>query len=175
MDTVTGPAGPQGEEGPAGKNMVILGVVSTNSNLPQNANVGDAYTVINDVGGGEYVTYIWDGDSWESIGNIQGASGEGVAEGGADGDLLVKDSTDEFKTKWVAVNDTYDHETPSALASSAKAIKEGVVHVMDALHPAGSIYITDGENPYNLIDVGESTADWELIDKGFKSDVLTAN
>jgi plastocyanin len=75
-----GAAGPAGPAGPAGTSIVILGVVATTAGLPSEGNsVGDIYIVEAD---GE--AYVWDGDSWESIGTITGPTGP-AGEDGATG------------------------------------------------------------------------------------------
>jgi plastocyanin len=73
----TGPTGADGADGADGTSVVILGVVATTEDLPSESNsVGDIYIVEAD---GE--AYVWDGDSWESIGNITGPAGPSGPEG----------------------------------------------------------------------------------------------
>jgi plastocyanin len=78
----TGPEGPTGPTGPAGADgtsLLILGVAADVESLPSEGNsVGDIYIVEAD---GE--AYVWDGDSWESIGTITGPAGEDGATGPA--------------------------------------------------------------------------------------------
>jgi plastocyanin len=85
----TGPTGPEGPTGPAGEvgptgpqgqpgtSVLILGVVADTDALPAEDNTtGDIYIVEAD---GE--AYVWDGDSWESLGVISGPTGPAGATG----------------------------------------------------------------------------------------------
>jgi hypothetical protein len=64
----TGATGPQGTPGPG---IVIKGSVPLVSNLPNSGNsIGDAYIVEQN---GQL--YIWDGNSWDVVGQITGATG----------------------------------------------------------------------------------------------------
>jgi hypothetical protein len=64
----TGPAGPTG---PAGVGINMKGQVATVGDLPPSGNtVGDAYTVTADGN-----LYVWDGDSWNNVGPMQGPAG----------------------------------------------------------------------------------------------------
>jgi len=66
-----GSTGATGPQGPAGPGLVIKGSVPLVVNLPSSGNlIGDAYIVEGD---GEL--YIWDGDSWDPVGEIVGATG----------------------------------------------------------------------------------------------------
>jgi hypothetical protein len=66
-----GATGATGLQGPAGPGLVIKGSVPFVVNLPSSENlIGDAYIVEGD---GEL--YIWDGDSWDPVGEIVGATG----------------------------------------------------------------------------------------------------
>ena len=66
-----GPAGATGPQGPAGTGINMLGQVPTVGDLPPTGNAdGDAYTVEAD---GDL--YVWDGDSWNNVGPMQGPQG----------------------------------------------------------------------------------------------------
>ena len=69
-----GPEGPQGDEGPqgpAGTGMNIQGTVPSSGDLPPTGNdPGDAY-ITDDTGD----VWVWDGDSWNNAGAIEGPQG----------------------------------------------------------------------------------------------------
>lgn len=75
---LTGAAGPQGEQGqtgpqgPAGTGVRIVGTVQTPAQLPANYNgmTGDMYIVLMNGNG-----YVWNGSTWENVGQIQGPVG----------------------------------------------------------------------------------------------------
>ena len=54
--------------GTAGSGVNILGSVATEGDLPASGSSGDAYLISGNL-------YVWDGDSWEDVGNIQGPPG----------------------------------------------------------------------------------------------------
>lgn len=59
----------KGEKGDAGTSITILGTKSSVAELPDEDNtVGDSWLVDGDL-------YIWDGDSWENAGQLQGPAG----------------------------------------------------------------------------------------------------
>jgi len=67
----TGPIGRTGPTGPMGASGVgvrILGTVDSVEDLPTDASIGDGWMVDGEL-------YIWDGDSWESVGRIMGPTG----------------------------------------------------------------------------------------------------
>ena len=80
----TGPAGPQGaagpmgpqgnpgQQGPAGAGVQIIGSVASAANLPPayNGSVGDMFISQNDGHG-----HVWNGASWDDVGQIQGPAG----------------------------------------------------------------------------------------------------
>lgn len=74
----------KGEDGKDGTSVTIKGTVSSVSDLPSTGNItGDGYLVNGNL-------YVWDGDSWENCGRIQGPPG-------ADGDtpyIHIKYSND---------------------------------------------------------------------------------
>jgi hypothetical protein len=67
-----GPEGPQGEQGPAGTSVQLKGAVPTVADLDDISGqlTGDLY-VVTETGDG----YVWDGDSWENVGQIRGPQG----------------------------------------------------------------------------------------------------
>ena len=70
----TGPTGPEGPEGPAGPiGLVPQGSVAAIGDLPSTGNtLGDAYTVQSF---DPDHLFVWDGDSWEDMGEFQGPAG----------------------------------------------------------------------------------------------------
>ena len=66
--TVAGPTGPTGPQGEVGAGLNILGTLENTGQLPATANAGDAYLINGDL-------YVWDGDSWTNVGQIQGPVG----------------------------------------------------------------------------------------------------
>jgi len=75
--TVPGPAGPEGPVGPAGTGINMKGQVANPGALPPTGNVpGDAYTAASDGN-----LYVWDGDSWNNVGPMQGPAGATGATG----------------------------------------------------------------------------------------------
>lgn len=71
---VQGSTGPTGPQGASGVGVRILGTVNSVEDLPGDAETGDGWMV-------DGVLYIWDGDKWESVGQIQGPSGPTGATG----------------------------------------------------------------------------------------------
>jgi hypothetical protein len=73
----TGPAGATGAQGSAGTSITMKGTVAAVANLPPTGNsVNDAYIVTED---GDL--YVWDGDSWNTVGQIIGPAGATGAQG----------------------------------------------------------------------------------------------
>jgi len=75
----TGPQGPAGADGQDGTGVSILGSFDNESELPANANVGDAYLVGGDL-------YVWSANEsdWVNVGTIRGPQGP-AGPAGADG------------------------------------------------------------------------------------------
>ncbi|WP_020534596.1 tail fiber domain-containing protein [Lewinella cohaerens] len=73
-----GPVGPQGPAGQDGTGVQIVGTVATVGNLPASGNAGDLYIVQADGDG-----YVWDGNMWVNVGQIQGPQGPQGAPGPA--------------------------------------------------------------------------------------------
>ena len=68
----TGPTGPVGPTGPQGVNITLIGSVFAVEDLPSTGNsVNDSY-IIADEGN----LYVWDGTSWNDVGQIVGPQGE---------------------------------------------------------------------------------------------------
>ena len=66
-----GSQGPQGFQGANGTSVVIKGSVATVGNLPSSGNTpGDLYIVLASGDG-----YVWNGSSWDNVGQIQGPQG----------------------------------------------------------------------------------------------------
>ncbi|TVQ88650.1 MAG: hypothetical protein EA393_08425 [Bacteroidetes bacterium] len=63
-----GPEGPEGPQGNPGTGVNILGSLTDPSELPDDAEVADAYLIDGDL-------WVWDGDTWINAGNIQGPVG----------------------------------------------------------------------------------------------------
>jgi hypothetical protein len=66
----TGPTGSVGPTGPQGTSITFKGEVATVGDLPGGAAVNDAYIVTAD---GDL--YVWDGSSWDNVGQIVGPQG----------------------------------------------------------------------------------------------------
>lgn len=65
----TGPVGPAGPKGADGTSVRILGTKDSESELPVSDNTtGDGYLIYGEL-------WVWDGDSWENCGSIQGPAG----------------------------------------------------------------------------------------------------
>lgn len=65
----------KGEKGEDGTSLKLKGSLNDISQLPPSGNiVGDAYLINGDL-------YVWDGDSWENVGKIQGPAGTPGANG----------------------------------------------------------------------------------------------
>ena len=70
-----GEVGPQGERGKDGTSVTILGSKTEEGELPlENNNNGDGY-IINGY------LFVWDGDSWNDVGEIKGPQGERGEQG----------------------------------------------------------------------------------------------
>ena len=79
LDGVQGPMGPagrDGKDGKDGKSVNILGVKSSESDLPELGNINDAYLISGDL-------WVWNQEAfdWVNVGNIQGPKGERGARG----------------------------------------------------------------------------------------------
>ena len=68
--TVAGPTGATGPQGPQGTSITFKGEVATTGDLPGGATTGDAYVVLAD---GDL--YVWDGATWNNVGQIVGPEG----------------------------------------------------------------------------------------------------
>lgn len=66
---VIGPAGPQGEKGDPGNAIAVKGEKPTPTDLPTDAEDGDAWLVQGDL-------WVWTGSAWQNVGHIQGPKGE---------------------------------------------------------------------------------------------------
>lgn len=69
-----GPTGATGPQGPAGTGVSILGSFSSSAQLPATGSNGDAYLISGDL-------FVWNGTSWQNVGNIQGPAGPAGATG----------------------------------------------------------------------------------------------
>ncbi len=65
-----GPPGPQGPQGEPGTGINVEGSVASFGDLPNNASTGDFYVTTNDGNG-----YVWDGNMWVNVGQVQGPEG----------------------------------------------------------------------------------------------------
>jgi hypothetical protein len=82
--------------------LVLEGVVDEVANLPSTGNTtGDVYVVRNLVDGGPASVSLWSGSVWVDLGDFQGPAGQGVAAGGAPGQILSKASGTPYDTQWV--------------------------------------------------------------------------
>lgn len=86
----TGPKGPKGDKGENGTSVKILGTKPSTSDLPAKGEIGDSWLVNGNL-------YVWAGDSWENVGNIQGPKGDTGATG--------KDAT-QYYIHYVYCDDT---------------------------------------------------------------------
>ena len=66
--TVGGPTGPTGPQGEVGAGLNILGTLENTGQLPPTGNAGEAYLIAGDL-------YVWDGNTWTNVGQIQGPAG----------------------------------------------------------------------------------------------------
>lgn len=64
-----GEKGEPGKDGADGTSINIKGSVSSVEELPESANIGDAYVVNGDL-------YVWDGLTWNNVGGIKGPVGD---------------------------------------------------------------------------------------------------
>jgi microcystin-dependent protein len=65
---IRGPQGPKGDAGDPGPGITILGVLDTVDDLPDEADLGNAYVIDSEL-------HVWRGDGWINIGNIEGPAG----------------------------------------------------------------------------------------------------
>jgi len=63
-----GPQGPQGPKGEDGKSVNILGSLDSPADLPNDGDSGDAWLIQGEL-------WVWTGNNWENVGNIQGPEG----------------------------------------------------------------------------------------------------
>jgi len=69
-----GPPGPQGEQGEDGTSVTILGSFDDPGDLPLSGELGDGYLI-------DGFLYVWNGNDWENVGNIQGPQGDEGPQG----------------------------------------------------------------------------------------------
>ena len=78
IELMPGPQGPQGEKGADGTSVTIKGSKESEEELPKENNLsGDGYIINGSL-------FVWDGDSWNNVGEIKGPQGE-VGPQGAQG------------------------------------------------------------------------------------------
>lgn len=86
-DTGTqGDQGLKGDKGDAGTSVTILGSFNDESELPSTGSVGDGYLIAGDL-------YVWDGTSWENVGNIKGPKGDKGDKGDAGAGTILRTNT----------------------------------------------------------------------------------
>lgn len=73
----------KGDKGDKGTGVTILGSFSSEAELPITGDLGDAYLIdgVDDLGNTVKNLHIWDGSTWENVGNIQGPKGEPGKDG----------------------------------------------------------------------------------------------
>ena len=88
----------------SGRGLTITGIVDTSGDLPATAPQYTCYLVGTT---SPYHAYIFDGTSWTDLGIVgkgdkgdKGDPGVGVPSGGTDGQMLVKDGSTDYATKW---------------------------------------------------------------------------
>ena len=106
----TGPAGPKGDTGATGTGITIKGSYNSYEELiaeHPTGNDGDSYLVNGSL-------YVWNGTTWENVGNIKGDKGD-TGETGAKGDTGTKGDTGVKGDTGDAF--TFEDFTPEQLAS----------------------------------------------------------
>jgi hypothetical protein len=128
---VQGITGPTGSTGPQGASITLLGSVATQGNLPSTDNsVNDAYLV---EALGEL--FVWDGSSWNSVGQIVGPTGpQGIV-----GPQGATGPTGATGPQGVNIVMRASVATVSALPSSGNAVNDGRIVDED-----GNLYIWTG-------------------------------
>jgi len=155
--------GEQGEKGEPGAGINILGKLSSVNVLPQQANIGDAYLI-------EGSLYIWNGSSWENVGNVKGEKGDKGEKGerGEKGEqgLPGKDAdiTDLYQTisALQQIVDVNKDEINKHLANNSQHMDDSSrfgkrAKMSDDWDSATSngIYISQGNAPFNQWAMGE--------------------
>ena len=91
----------------AGRGLNIVGIVDTDTDLPETANNFDTYLVGTE---DPYSAYIYDDGTWYNLGIVgQGEKGDpgdpgvGVPTGGTTGQVLKKASSTDYDTEWGSV------------------------------------------------------------------------
>lgn len=103
-----GPQGPQGEPGKDGSSVKIMGSLTSDSELTSvgSKERGDGYLIKDNL-------YVWDGQSWNNVGQIKGPKGDTGADGskwhsglslpsstlGNTGDFYLRTSNNDFYKK----------------------------------------------------------------------------
>lgn len=67
-DDSIGHIGPTGATGAVGAGLNIIGTLASPASLPGSGSSGDAYLISGSL-------WVWDGDSWEDVGSVQGPTG----------------------------------------------------------------------------------------------------
>ncbi|MEV9640413.1 hypothetical protein ABZ756_06920 [Mammaliicoccus sciuri] len=90
-----GEQGDPGEKGETGAGVKIKGSLSSEDDLPSSGEEGDGYLIpgLDESGNPVKNLFVWDGTSWENVGNIQGPRGERGEKGlqGEKGDPFTYD------------------------------------------------------------------------------------
>lgn len=143
----TGPTGATGPAGVDGSGIAILGTLANAGLLPDpGVNVNDAYLIAGDL-------YIWDGDSWNNVGQIQGPTGPTGPTGVRGADSTVPGPTGPTGPTGAtgAAGLGYAGIT-FTLASYTSSTASGTVNKVDALVVGSSVRIVSPSNPLVYAD-----------------------
>jgi hypothetical protein len=130
--------------------ITLTGSVANQAALPvQPITAGVAY-VVND----PTPKHLWvsDGTDWVDLGEFQGPTGEGVAQGGTAGQILAKIDGDNYNTEWV---DPFsgDYEDLTNKPNIPASLLD--LGILDG--DAGQVLTTDGDGNFSFTTVESSS------------------
>jgi len=143
----TGPTGPTGPAGVDGSGISILGTLANSSLLPDpGVNVNDAYLIDGDL-------YIWDGTTWNNVGQIQGPTGPTGPTGVRGDDSTVPGPTGPTGPTGATGTAGLGYAGITfTLSSYSSSTASGTVNKVDALVVGSPVRIVSPSNPLVFAD-----------------------
>ena len=143
----TGPTGPTGPAGVDGSGISILGTLANSSLLPDpGVNINDAYLIDGDL-------YIWDGTTWNNVGQIQGPTGPTGPTGVRGDDSTVPGPTGPTGPTGATGTAGLGYSGITfTLSSYSSSTASGTVNKVDALVVGSPVRIVSPSNPLVFAD-----------------------
>lgn len=143
----TGPTGPTGPAGVDGSGISILGTLANAGLLPDpGVNINDAYLIDGDL-------YIWDGTTWNNVGQIQGPTGPTGPTGVRGDDSTVPGPTGPTGPTGATGGAGLGYSGITfTLSSYSSSTASGTVNKVDALVVGSPVRIVSPSNPLIFAD-----------------------